>query len=731
MVDALVAAEAEQAHGHPCVKPRGGRRRTWVLSHGTGPILLDGAAAPPCFSAALFQRPRVRWTLPLSPFQRGMPAAHRRLRQLGGHVAAVGAAAGEGSAGEGSALKLLDDSAMAHFIEHGYVLLPLDELPAEFHADLYAKCERRWAETDGKNGKEIFKEIPELNRVLMSKTLQGGLTSVLGRDYTMHPARHMHVSGNRDGGFHKDGGHCSIRHHRPRWAMAMYYAGGCTVSMGPTSVIPGSQFLDVIEGKSGGPTPVEVDEEVRVVVPPGTVLLHHYEISHRATGRTEDDAPWRCMFKLQFARCSEPTEPSWRTSGVGTNPFANHTNPALADCWDWLSGKPGATTTSSPLQSVDELVRSLDADTEVERAHAAYSLAVAVRCGSTDALDGLMNALQSVDAGRVSPGPYQAGSASVLPRVAMRGLAASGQSVVAPLISMLRHDSPTVVANAAFALGEAAPPSVQVVRALHDAYGAACDSLALTTRNLDSQGEGDFQLPYGGNVQKAHEAHDMEAVKTIREHSSNDMDPQATAVRRICAVAAQALGIIGARATANAMTTAGSAEDLMAVQQEVGRALASRLAQPEPGAELIRKGIIRDGMGGSTDKDTEVRQQLALAALRLSSHGRCASPVARVLDQAKAPALYDAGEPTVRALTAAAVGRLRWELQKNDADADIGANKDSASNDSVVGRDALDSIEGQSMFELLRKLEEGGAGGEGGLEETLDTDYWIDLTGNA
>jgi hypothetical protein len=167
------------------------------------------------------------------------------------------------------------------------------------------------------------------------------------------------------------------------------------------------------------------------------------------------------------------------------------------------------------------------------------------------------------------------------------------------------------------------------------------------------------------------------------------------------------------------------------VQQEVCRALAIRLAQPEPGAELIRKGIIRDGMGGSTDKDTEVRQQLALAALRLSSHGRCASPVARVLDQAKAPALYDAGEPTVRALTAAAVGRLRWELQKNDADADIGANKDSASNDSVVGRDALDSIEGQSMFELLRKLEEGGAGGEGGLEETLDTDYWIDLTGNA
>jgi hypothetical protein len=103
-----------------------------------------------------------------------------------------------------------------------YVLLPLDELSDEFHSDLYRKCQGRFEETGGKNGKEIFKEIPELNKILTSKTLQGGLTSVLGKDYTMHPARHMHVSGNNDGGFHKDGGHCSIRHHRQRWAMAMY-----------------------------------------------------------------------------------------------------------------------------------------------------------------------------------------------------------------------------------------------------------------------------------------------------------------------------------------------------------------------------------------------------------------------------------------------------------------------------------------------------------------------------
>lgn len=128
-------------------------------------------------------------------------------------------------------LRYLDDEQMAHFVEHGYVLLPMDELPDEFHIELYQKCEKRWVETGGRNGKDIFKEIPELQQVLTSKTLQGGLASVLGNDYAMHPARHMHVSGENDGGFHKDGGHCSIRHHRPRWAMAMYYAGGCSVNM--------------------------------------------------------------------------------------------------------------------------------------------------------------------------------------------------------------------------------------------------------------------------------------------------------------------------------------------------------------------------------------------------------------------------------------------------------------------------------------------------------------------
>lgn len=46
----------------------------------------------------------------------------------------------------------MDDAAMQHFVMHGFVLLPLDELTPSFHAELYEKCERRWDETGGRNG---------------------------------------------------------------------------------------------------------------------------------------------------------------------------------------------------------------------------------------------------------------------------------------------------------------------------------------------------------------------------------------------------------------------------------------------------------------------------------------------------------------------------------------------------------------------------------------------------
>eukprot|EP01052_Picozoa_sp_SAG31_P032090 SAG31_NODE_3479_length_4224_cov_31.581091_3_plen_318_part_00 len=305
------------------------------------------------------------------------------------------------------------------------------------------------------------------------------------------------------------------------------------------------------------------------------------------------------------------------------NPFAHRSDsPALADCWDWLSGSAGATVTGSSATDIDELSQSLDANTEVERMTAAYSLAEAARCGSDDALEKLIVALQAVDSRREAVGPYQAGSSKVLPRVAMRGLAASGPVVVPPLLALLKHSSPTVVAAAAFALGEATSPSLEVVDALHGAFGAACELLDAAVV--------DFGLGSNAHESSSERRIDSLGLRIIPDDKQGRMDAELTSVRRICAVTAQALGLIGGRAAA-AAGGLGGAE----VRRKLAAILASRLAQPEPGCELIEAGIIRDGKGGSTDKATEVRQQLALAALRLSSTGETACPVARFLNQVR------------------------------------------------------------------------------------------------
>ena len=115
--------------------------------------------------------------------------------------------------------------------------------------------------------------------MLSSPTVNGALCSVLGHDYALHAHRALHrADRSEEQGFHKDGqeGHGPHRHHRPRWAMVMYYPAGCTLQehkqsppravvfrdvseriacvfreMAPTALLPGGQYFAVDDGKWG------------------------------------------------------------------------------------------------------------------------------------------------------------------------------------------------------------------------------------------------------------------------------------------------------------------------------------------------------------------------------------------------------------------------------------------------------------------------------------------------
>lgn len=129
--------------------------------------------------------------------------------------------------------KLLNDHAVRQFITEGFLILPLNEdLSPEFHATVHEQVEKLPGQSA--IGNNIFPAIPALGEVLASPTVNGALCSVLGHDYALHAHRALHRADRpNEQGFHKDGqeGHGPHRHHRPRWAMVMYYPAGCTLEM--------------------------------------------------------------------------------------------------------------------------------------------------------------------------------------------------------------------------------------------------------------------------------------------------------------------------------------------------------------------------------------------------------------------------------------------------------------------------------------------------------------------
>ena len=111
-----------------------------------------------------------------------------------------------------------------------------------------------------------------------------------------------------------------------------------TDDMGPTGVVPGSQYMALDRGPTpggseisivgDGPMPEDFADRDRwfgeaiaqlggvegdgiavenhlVELPPGSIAITHHQVFHRASRNTQQD-PWRPMVKLGAARVSEP-----------------------------------------------------------------------------------------------------------------------------------------------------------------------------------------------------------------------------------------------------------------------------------------------------------------------------------------------------------------------------------------------------------------------------------------
>lgn len=247
-----------------------------------------------------------------------------------------------------SGLVLLNDDQVRDFIVRGYHLVQ-PSLPREFHADVCARLAEVMAE--GNPGNAIYERVPLLEQVYADPAVRGALISLLGPEASMHAHRHCHVTrpGAPGQQWHQDD--VNRRHHRLWRVLAMYYPHDVTPEMGPTLIMPGTQYRNAPTSRMA--TYGRFRHEVVLTVPAGTVAITHYDIWHRAAPNRVDRP--RYMLKFLFDRTAPPAAPSWnadpaRAEGMMEEfirqwlPWDNQSDAykhrvIWMNLWQWLCGR--------------------------------------------------------------------------------------------------------------------------------------------------------------------------------------------------------------------------------------------------------------------------------------------------------------------------------------------------------------------------------------------------------
>ena len=365
---------------------------------------------------------------------------------------------------------LLTDNQMRQFISDGYLVLKAD-FPKEFHEQMQSKI-GEFMDKEGNPGNNFLPRLPETQEVFDHPTIRGALSSVLGENYIMHPHRHCHYSkpGRTVQRWHKDSywGFQKIRNHHQWWAMIFYYPQDTDMEMGPSGILPGTQYYAKRADES-------LEREVHMEGDAGTFALIHYDLWHRGTDNVSQRN--RSMMKFQFVRMDAPTGPSWNhqdpdwISPNGDGPPNQHES-AWNHTWNWFKGE--GSNTPAPNNDVSGaemslLINSLESTDPTERLEAADSLGM-MGDAAADAIPALIdlmadtvepvavNASYALAAmnGAAMPALADALHSNnlALNRNAGYALSTFGDSAVPDLLAALESDNEQTRGYAAFALGE-------------------------------------------------------------------------------------------------------------------------------------------------------------------------------------------------------------------------------------------------------------------------------------
>ncbi|MFM7118990.1 MAG: phytanoyl-CoA dioxygenase family protein, partial [Gammaproteobacteria bacterium] len=246
----------------------------------------------------------------------------------------------------------LTETALLSFLHDGYLVLQPPELDAAFHAEAFEAAAALYRTARSERGPvhltllgdHLLAHVPSLYNMLNAPSVRAALTGILGPDYALHPHHFVHAAGAADQGFHQDGnlpwntrGH--FRSPRPVAAILFYYPQAVSDDMGPTEILPGTQYwrgafesedswhaddaldrgfeAEVARHPDLAYRDVRLDQSLAVLgrgavtrkrlsVPAGSVVILHYDLVHRGTRQGPGTPAARYMYKFSFLRTREP-----------------------------------------------------------------------------------------------------------------------------------------------------------------------------------------------------------------------------------------------------------------------------------------------------------------------------------------------------------------------------------------------------------------------------------------
>ena len=256
----------------------------------------------------------------------------------------------------------LTDDQMRTFVRDGYITVR-PNLPREYHDEMFAKLDDIY-ETEGNPGNNLLPRIPELQLLYDDPVTRGALAGIMGDDYYLEPHRFVHYNQPHSKGqtLHKDS--FTRRRHHTRWLVTFYYPQDTPLEMGPTGVVPGTQYTNVIPEDS-------YDREIGAAGDAGRVVIANYDIVHRGMPNHTDRK--RYMVKFLFNRMGEPTAPCWNNEDDEWGQEGGKNGGLLSHAWDWFRADTNGGHSGNGA-SVDDLIADLSGDSESAAFDAAYTL---------------------------------------------------------------------------------------------------------------------------------------------------------------------------------------------------------------------------------------------------------------------------------------------------------------------------------------------------------------------